>query len=72
MMKFFTLASLVIAGYLFAVLNVDVYLLELWQQYSHIVPAPDSHVARILPGLLFILGASLLGLSFTRRELGKS
>jgi len=67
-MKFFVLASLVIAGYLFGTMGVDAVMLEYWQKYSHIVPAPDSEIARILPGMLFILGASLLGMSFRRRE----
>jgi hypothetical protein len=67
-MKFFVLASLVIAGYLFGTMGMDVLMLEYWQKYSHVVPAPDSEIARILPGILFLLGASLLGLSFSRRE----
>ncbi len=67
-MKFFILASLVIAGYLFGTMELDVVLLEFWQSYNHVIPAPDSDMGRILPGILFLLGASLLGMSFTRRQ----
>ena len=67
-MRFWVLASLVIAGYLFGALGMDELMLELWQKYDEYVPAPDSTIARILPGMLFLLGASLLGTSFSRRQ----
>ena len=67
-MRFWVLASLVIAGYLFGVLGMDELMLELWQKYDEYVPAPDSTIARTLPGILFLLGASLLGTSFSRRQ----
>ena len=65
-MKFFVLAALVVAGYLFGTTGLDALALNLWSNaIGHNVL--ESDYGRTIPGVLFLLGACLLGSSFTRR-----
>ena len=66
-MRFFVLAALVVAGYLFGITGLDALALNLWSNaigYNVL----ESDYGRTIPGVLFLLGACLLGSSFTRRE----
>jgi hypothetical protein len=66
-MRFFVLAALVVAGYLFGTMGLDALALNLWSNATgHNVL--ESDYGRTIPGVLFLLGACLLGSSFTRRE----
>jgi hypothetical protein len=66
-MRFFVLAALVVAGYLFGTTGLDALALNLW---SHAIGhnVLESDYGRTIPGVLFLLGACLLGSSFRRRE----
>ena len=65
-MKFFVLAALSVAGYLFSATGLDLVLLNYWNEVSGDISLVSAY-GRVLPGILFILGACLFGLSFTRR-----
>lgn len=64
-MKFFVLAALSVAGYLFGATGLDLLVLNYWSEVSGNISLVSAY-GRALPGILFILGACLLGLSFTR------
>ena len=64
-MKFFVLAALSTAGYLFGTTGLDVVAMDYWAEISGDISLASTY-GRTLPGVLFILGACLLGLSFSR------